>query len=266
MINNGKKAEAGTKKAPKKVLITQPKPESPKSPYFELARKHNVEMDFMPFIQLEAIPCKDFRKQKIDIQSYSAVILTSKNAIDHFFRIAEEMKSPVSQETKYFCINESVALYLQKFILYRKRKVFFSADGTNKGLFDAINKHKENEKFMYPCSENQQDNEIVGWLKNHNCEFVTPFMYRTISSDVRSRIKAHDFDVICFFTPSGVKSLLENFPDFTQNGTFIGAFGNNTSKAVEEAGLKLHIKAPEPQVPSMVAALEKFLSDKVKSK
>jgi uroporphyrinogen-III synthase len=265
MIKNGKKG-IGEKKAVKKILITQPKPDSPKSPYFELAKKHNVEMDFMPFIQLEGIPCKDFRKQKIDIANYSAVILTSKNAIDHFFRICEEMKLTVSQETKYFCISEAVALYLQKFILYRKRKVFYSADGTNKGLFDVINKHKENEKFIYPCSENQQDNEIVGWLKGHNCEFVTPFMYRTISCDLKSKISEHEFDVICFFTPSGVKSLLENFPGFKQNGTFIGAFGSNTSKAIEDAGLNLHIKAPQPQVPSMVAALEKFLVDTVKYK
>ena len=176
------------------------------------------------------------------------------------------MKVTVSPDTKYFCINESVALYLQKFILYRKRKVFFSADGTNKGLFDAINKHKENEKFIYPCSENQQDNEIVGWLKNHQCEFVNPYMYRTISCDIKARISAHDFDVICFFTPSGVKSLLENFPGFTQNGTFIGAFGSNTSKAIEEAGLNLQIKAPDLQVPSMVAALEKFLTERKKAK
>lgn len=265
MIKNGKKG-IGEKKVVKKILITQPKPDSPKSPYFELAKKHNVEMDFMPFIQLEGIPCKDFRKQKIDIANYSAVILTSKNAIDHFFRICEEMKLTVSQDTKYFCISEAVALYLQKFILYRKRKVFYSADGTNKGLFDVINKHKENEKFIYPCSENQQDNEIVGWLKGHNCEFVTPYMYRTISCDLKSKISEHEFDVICFFTPSGVKSLFENFPGFKQNGTFIGAFGSNTSKAIEDAGLNLHIKAPQPQVPSMVAALEKFLIETVKSK
>lgn len=266
MTKNGKKAEGNDKKGVKRILITQPRPESPKSPYFELAIKHNVQMDFMPFIQLEPISCKEFRKQKIELSQFSAVVLTSKNAIDHFFRICEELKSTISPDTKYFCINESVALYLQKFILYRKRKVFFSADGTNKGLFDVINKHKENENFMYPCSENQQDNEIVGWLKNNKCEFVTPYMYRTISADLKSRISVHEFDVICFFTPSGVKSLLENFPDFNQNGTFLGAFGSNTSRAVEDAGYNLQIKAPEPQVPSMVAALERFLSDKPKSK
>jgi uroporphyrinogen-III synthase len=267
MIKNGNKSAAGEKIGVKKILITQPKPESPKSPYFELARKHNVEMDFIPFIKLEGILSKDFRKQKIDIVSYSSVILTSKNAIDHFFRICEEIKLVISPDTKYFCISESVALYLQKFILYRKRKVFFSADGTNKGLFDVISKHKENERFVYPCSENQQDNEIVGWLKNSSCEYATPYLYKTISNDIRSELSSKDFDVICFFTPSGVKSLIENFPSFTQNGTFIGAFGGNTSKAVEEAGLSLHIKAPDPQAPSMVAALEKFLSaSKGKSK
>jgi uroporphyrinogen-III synthase len=223
-------------------------------------------MEFLPFIKLEAIPSKDFRKQKIDILQYSAVVLTSKNAIDHFFRTCEEMKITISQDTQYFCSNEQVALYLQKFILYRKRKVFFSNDGTNKGLFDVINKHKENEKFIYPCSENQQDNEILGWLKSHNCEFATPYMYRTISSDVKSILAINEFDIICFFTPSGVKSLKENFPDYIQNGTYVAAFGGNTLRAVEEAGLTLHIKAPEPQSPSMTAALERFLAEKTKSK
>jgi uroporphyrinogen-III synthase len=250
---------AEANKSVKKILITQPRPESDKSPYFELARRYSVDMEFYPFIRLEPIPSKDFRKQKVEISEYSSVVFTSRNAIDHFFRICEEMKMAVSQDTKYFCITEAVALYLQKFILYRKRKVFYGADGTNKSLFDVINKHKENEKFLYPCSENQQDNEIVNWLKNNKCEFQTPFMYRTISNDI-SRLDAHNYDVICFFTPSGVKSLFDNFPGYKQNGTFIGAFGSNTSKAIQEAGLQLHIKAPEPQVPSMIAALDKFLS------
>ena len=250
---------AEANKSVKKILITQPRPESDKSPYFELAKRYAVEMEFFPFIRLEPIPCKEFRKQKIEIAEYSSVIFTSRNAIDHFFRICEEMKLNISQDTKYFCITEAVALYLQKFILYRKRKVFYGADGTNKSLFDVMNKHKENEKFLYPCSENQQDNEIVNWLKNNKCEFQTPFMYRTISNDA-SKLDAHNFDVICFFTPSGVRSLFDNFPAYTQNGTFIGAFGSNTSKAIQEAGLQLHIKAPEPQVPSMIAALETFLA------
>lgn len=251
---------AGNVSSIKKVLITQPRPDSEKSPYFELARKHGVQMEFCPFIRLEGISAKDFRKQKTDITLYSAVIFTSRHAIDHFFRICEELKISVSQDTKYFCITEAVALYLQKFILYRKRKVFYGADGSNKSLFDVINKHKENEKFLYPCSENQQDNEIVSWLKNNKCEFETPFMYRTISNDVKELFAKDEYDIICFFTPSGVKSLFENFPKYKQNGTKIGAFGNNTSKAIEEAGLTLHIKAPAPETPSMVAALDKFIS------
>jgi uroporphyrinogen-III synthase len=250
----------------KKVLITQPRPESDKSPYFELGRKYDVDLDFHPFIRLEAIPSKDFRKQKIDIQNHSAVILTSRNAIDHFFRVCEEMKISVSQDCKYFCITEAVALYLQKFILYRKRKVFYGADGTNKSLFDVINKHKNNERFLYVCSENQQDSEITGWLKSNTCDFSLAFMYRTASNDVKDVLANTEYDVICFFTPSGVKSLFDNMPRFKQNGTVIGAFGNNTSKAIEEAGLELSIKAPLPQAPSMVAALEKYLSGVSKKK
>jgi uroporphyrinogen-III synthase len=249
-----------------KILITQPKPESEKSPYFELSRKFDVELDFQPFIRLEGIHARDFRRQKIDIPNYSAVIFNSRIAIDHFFRICEEMKINVSQDTKYFCITEAVALYLQKFILYRKRKVFYGADSTNKSLFDVINKHKANEKFLYVCSENQQDNEIVNWLKANNCEFVLGFMYRSVSSDVKEILAKKSYDLICFFTPSGIKSLFDNVPKFKQNGTVIGTFGSNTTRAAEDAGLKLDIKAPQPNMPSMVAALEQYLVSAKKSK
>jgi uroporphyrinogen-III synthase len=242
----------------KKVLITQPKPEGDKSPYFDLAKKHNIELHFHPFIVVEAIPSKEFRKQKIEIPNYTAIIFTSRNAIDHFFRICEEMKLNVSQDTKYFCITEAVALYLQKFILYRKRKVFYGADGINKSLFDVINKHKDNEKFLYPCSQSF-DSEITNWLKVHNCEYATPVLYKIISNDV-TEVMSRNFDVICFFTPGGVRSLIENFPKFKQNGTRIGAFGANTFKAVEDAGLTLDIKAPQPLAPSMVSALEHYLN------
>ena len=250
----------------KKILITQPKPENDRSPYFDLAKKYAIDLVFHPFIKLEGIPSKDFRRQKIDIAAYSAVIFTSRNAIDHFFRICEEMKITISQDTKYFCITEAVALYLQKFILYRKRKVFYGADGTNKSMFDVINKHKELERFLYVCSENQQDNEIVNWLKNNKCEFALGFMYRTISNDIVPVMENVDYDLICFFTPSGVRSLFDNVPTFKQNGTHIGAFGSNTSKAVEDAGLFLEIKAPAPQTPSMVAAIEQFLQAEMKKK
>ena len=259
MVKNGTKNTTAAK-AVKKILITQPKPENDRSPYYELAKKYGIDLVFHPFIKLEGIPSKDFRKQKIDITHYTAVIFTSRNAIDHFFRVCEEMKVTISQDTKYFCITEAVALYLQKFILYRKRKVFYGADGTNKSMFDVVNKHKENEKFLYVCSENQQDNEIVTWLKNNKCEHALGFMYRTISNDISGVMEQIDYDVICFFTPSGVKSLFDNIPTFKQNGTHIGAFGGNTYKAVEEAGLTIEIKAPAPQTPSMVAALEQFLA------
>lgn len=253
-----------TAKAAMRILISQPRPESEKSPYFDLERKYNVELVFTPFIKLDGIPAREFRKQKIDIAAFTAVVFTSRNAIDHFFRTCEEMKVSINQDTKYFCITEAVALYLQKFILYRKRKVFYGADGTNKSMFDVINKHRENERFLYVCSENQQDNEIVGWLKNHNCEYALAFMYRTISNDIKSVFTKKDYDVICFFTPSGVKSLFDNFPAYKQNGTVIGAFGGNTAKAVEDAGLVAQIKAPMPMAPSMVTALDKFLAEKAK--
>lgn len=259
-----KKGELKAGKDIKRILISQPKPESDRSPYFELERKFGVQLEFLPFIKLDGISAKEFRKQKIDIVSYTGVIFTSRNAIDHFFRTCEEMKVNINQDTKYFCITEAVALYLQKFILYRKRKVFYGADGTNKSMFDVINRHKENEKFLYVCSENQQDNEIVSWLKHHNCEYQLAFMYRSISNDIKPIMEKGEFDIICFFTPSGVKSLKDNYPDYTQNGTLFGAFGNNTAKAVEDAGLNLHIKAPVLNAPSMVTALEQYLLNKPK--
>jgi uroporphyrinogen-III synthase len=204
MINNGVKTSV-SKKTCVQILITQPKPESEKSPYFELERKYAIQLTFYPFIKLEPIPAREFRKQKIDLTTFSAVIFTSRNAIDHFFRMCEEMKVSISQDNKYFCITEAVALYLQKFILYRKRKVFYGADGTNKSMFDVINKHKENERFLYVCSENQQDNEIVNWLKNNSCVFQLAFMYRSISNDVRVVMDTKAFDIICFFITSGFK-------------------------------------------------------------
>jgi uroporphyrinogen-III synthase len=264
MVKNEVSVAGASVNSRKKILITQPRPESDKSPYFELSRKYNVLLDFHPFIRIEGIPAKEFRKQKIDIQAHSAVIFTSRNAIDHFFRTSEEMRISISQDTKYFCITEAVALYLQKFILYRKRKVFYGADGPNKSLFDVINKHKVAEKFLYVCSENGQDSEITGWLKSNGCVFSLAFMYRTASSDVKEVLTQNEYDVICFFTPSGIKSLFDNVPMFKQNGTVIGAFGNNTTKAAEDAGLMLSIKAPQPKAPSMVAALEQFLSVEVK--
>lgn len=265
MVKQGEQKKS-TSKIPKKILITQPQPESIKSPYYELERKYGVVLHFHPFITLEGIIAREFRKQKIDITDYTAAIFTSKNAIDHFFRVCEEMKVTVGDNVKYFCTSASVALYLQKFIHYRKRKVFYGADGSNKSMFDAINKHKENELFIYPCSENQQDGEIVNWLKTNKCEYCTAYMYRTISADVKAVLQKTTFDIMCFFTPSGIRSLFENKPDYQQNGTLFGAFGNNTNKTITDAGLTLTIKAPSPEAPSMIAALDKYLATIIKKK
>src|SRR6185312_11873932 len=242
--------EIKTIKEIQNILITQAKPENDKSPYFELARKYKVNLFFAPFIRVEPIPSKEFRKQKIDIPSYTAVIFNSRNAIDHFFRTCEEMRITMSQEAKYFCITESVALYLQKFILYRKRKVFFSSDGTNKNLFEVIDKYKDQERFLYPCSQSF-DSEITNWLNSNNCDYAIPVLYEVISNDVKDILTKHNYEVICFFTPLGVKSFTENCPSFNQNGTVIGAFGDNTRKAVIAAGLQPDIIAPQPKAQSM---------------
>ena len=263
MANNDfKKSEPGRKLTPlEKVLITQPRPQSEKSPFYDLAKKHNIALDFESLISIVPISGKDFRMQKVSIASFSGVIFTSRHAIDQFFRICEETKVNVSQDTKYFCITEAIALYLQKFILYRKRKVFYGADGTNKSMCDVINKHRDNVNFLYVCSENQQDSEIVNWLRDHGCNYQMAFMYRTQSTDIRAIISEKKYDIVCFFTPSGVNSWFDNFPKFKQNGLIIGTFGTNTKLAAEKAGLKPEIVAPLPKTPSMITALDQYLTD-----
>jgi len=246
-----------TAKPVSNILITQPKPESEKSPYFDLEKKYHVQLDFHPFIRVEGLSAKEFRKQKIDLSEYTGVILLSRNAVDHFFRICEEMKFKVSQDMRYFCITEAVALYLQKFILYRKRKVFFSADGSPEGLTDVLAKYQDKEKFIMPVSDNTK-NDLSPLLHKGNYTFVEAVLYRTVANDIKALMKKH-YDLIVFFSPFSIDALLENDPQLRQNGTIFGAFGNTTCKAVEDAGLKLQIKAPAPNAPSMVAALEKYL-------
>lgn len=250
----------GTEKALRinSVLITQPRPDTDKSPYFELAKKYDLKLEFHPFIRVEGLTGKEFRKQRVDIADYTAIIFTSRNAIDHFFRICEELKVKVSQDMKYFCITEAVALYLQKFILYRKRKVFFSADGSTDGLQEVIAKHKNNEKFILPTSDNGK-NDLNVFLVNNNIEFSEATLYRTVSNDITPIMK-DAFDMIVFFSPFSVQTLFEHDPKFKQNGTLIGAFGPTTSRAIEEAGLRLDVKAPAPNAPSMVSALEAYLA------
>lgn len=247
------------------ILITQPKPSSEKSPFYDLERKYGVNLFFEPLINIVPIPGKDFRKQKVNVARFSGVIFTSRNAIDHFFRTCEENKIPISQDTKYFCITEAVALYLQKFILYRKRKVFYGTYGTNKSLFDVMNKHKDNISFLYVCSENQQDGDIVSWLKDNKCDFELAFMYRSQGTDIKSIVGDKKFDIVCFFTPSGIKSWFVNFPKFRQNGMVVGTFGDNTKIEALRLGLNPNIIAPNPKTPSMVTALDRFLAETSKN-
>src|ERR1043165_8360223 len=187
------------------ILITQPRPDTEKSPYFELAKKYSIKLDFHPFIRVEGLSGKEFRKQRIDIADYTAIIFTSRYAVDHFFRICEELKIKVSQDMKYFCITEAVALYLQKFILYRKRKVFFSADGSTQGLLDVIGKHKA-EKYVLPTSDSGK-NEIHNYLTKHNIPFAEVTLYHTVSNDITPVMKKHEYDMIVFFSPFSVQTL-----------------------------------------------------------
>jgi uroporphyrinogen-III synthase len=253
--SNGK--SAGKKVS--SVLITQPRPDTDKSPYYDLAKKYDLKLEFHPFIRVEGLSGKDFRKQRVDVMEHSAIIFTSRNAVDHFFRICEELKVKVSQDMKYFCITEAVALYLQKFILYRKRKVFFSADGSTDGLMEVIGKHKT-EKFILPTADNGK-NDIAQYLANNNIAFSEATLYRTVSNDIAPVMK-DAYDMIVFFSPFSVQTLFDHDPKFHQNGTLIGAFGPTTSKAIEDAGLRLDVKAPAPNAPSMVSALEQYLSVK----
>jgi len=239
------------------ILITQPRPETEKSPYFDLAKKYELKLDFHAFIRVEGLSGKEFRKQRIDISEYTAIIFTSRYAVDHFFRICEELKVKVSQDMKYFCITEAVALYLQKFILYRKRKVFFSADGSTAGLLEVIGKHK-NEKYILPISDSAK-NDIAQYLIKYSIKYAEGTLYRMVSNDI-APVMQLQYDMIVFFSPFSVHTLFEHDPAFKQNGTMIGAFGPTTSKAVEDCGLRLDVKAPAANAPSMVSALELFLA------
>lgn len=240
------------------VLISQPKPETDKSPYFDLAQKFNLKLEFRPFIQVDVIDSREFRKQRIDLNEFTAVIFTSRNAIDHYFHICEEMRVKVSQEMKYFCVSEAIALYLQKYVQYRKRKVFFG-DGAMKTIMTYLNKHKDNEKFLLPCSDIRKA-DLPEFLKKNKFDYTEAIFYHTVASDL-SDLKELTFDMIVFFSPVGVKSLFHNFPNFKQENTRIAAFGPATCKAVVDAGLRLDVKAPVPQAPSMSMAIERYLKE-----
>lgn len=230
---------------------------NPKSPYFELARKYNLKVDFKPFVQVEGISSKDFRQQKINILDFTAVIFTSKTGIDHFFRICAEMRTVVPDTMKYFCITENVAFYLQKYIVYRKRKIFHGK-AKFQDLMDVIAKHKE-DNFFVPLSE-PHNTEIPDLLDNNGIRYSIGILYRTISTNF-SNLKDFDYDILVFYSPSGIKSLKENFPSFKQGDIKIAAFGPTTAYAVEHEGLRLDINAPNPKAPSMTMALDDYLKE-----
>ena len=239
----------------KKVLVSQPRPSSEKSPYFDIAEKYGVEIVFRPFIKVEGLTAKEFRQSKINITDFTAIIFTARTAIDHFFRLCEEMRISISDNMKYFCTTESIALYLQKYIVYRKRKIFHGATGKLEGLLPALLKHNK-EKYLYVVSDvNKNDTNI---LDENKINYTKAVMYRTVSNDFGPEEK-FDYDMLLFFSPQGIESLMKNFPSFAQGDIKIGTFGPSAASAVKNAGLRLDFEAPSPAAPSMPAALDLFL-------
>jgi len=246
----------------KSILVSQPKPEGDKSPYYDLAEKYKLKIDFRPFIQVEGLNAQEFRLQRLQLSDYSAVILTSKTAVDHFFRMADETRFIVPDTMKYFCVSEAIAYYLQKYVQYRKRKIFFGKQ-TIQDLADLFKKHK-NEKFILPSSDILRE-QIPVDLEKMKVPFVRANMYKTVAADL-SDLDDVKYDMLVFFSPSGIESLLKNFPNFKQENTRIAAFGATTAKAVLDNNLRLDVHAPQPETPSMTMAIEKYINDDKKKK
>ena len=242
----------------KKVLVSQPKPASEKSPYYDIAEKYGVKIDFRPFIKVESLSAKKFRQQKVSILDHTAVIFTSRHAIDHFFNLCTELRVTIPETMKYFCVTEAVALYIQKYVQYRKRKIFFGATGKIEDLVPSIVKHKT-EKYLVPMSDVHND-DVKNLLDKNNIQHTEAVMYRTVSNDFTSD-EEFDYDMLVFFSPAGVTSLKKNFPDFDQKEIRIGTFGSTTAQAVRDAGLRLDLEAPTVQAPSMTAALDMFIKE-----
>ena len=245
----------------KKVLVSQPKPSSEKSPYYEIADKYGVQIDFRPFIKVEGLTAKEFRQSKVNISEFTAIIFTARTAIDHFFRLCEEMRISIPDTMKYFCTTESIALYLQKYIVYRKRKIFHGTTGKLDDLVPFLTKHNK-EKFLYAVSDVHKDDTNV--FDKAKINYTRAIMYRTVSNDFGPD-EPFDYDMLIFFSPSGIASLLKSFPEFKQDDIKIGCFGATTAKAVKDAGLRLDIEAPSVKAPSMTAALENFLREDSKN-
>lgn len=242
----------------KKILVSQPKPSTDKSPYFDIAQKHDVEIVFRPFIKVEGLSAKEFRQQKVNISDFTAIVFTARTAVDHFFRLCEEMRIAIPMTLKYFCTSETIANYLQKYIVYRKRKIFASPTGKLADLLPAMIKHKT-ENFLLAVSDvnNGADQAL---LAANKLNVTSAAMYRTVSNDFAPD-EAFDYDMLVFFSPQGIESLLKNFPDFKQDDIRIAALGPATVKAVKDAGLRLDIEAPTPKAPSMTTAIDLFLNE-----
>ncbi len=248
----------------KSILISQPKPpEVPKSPYQELAEKYKIKIEFRHFIKVRGLSAKEFRKQRVNILDFSAVIFTSRNAIDHFFRICDELRIRMPEMTKYFCVTEAIAVYLQKYIQYRKRKVFYGS-GKESELFDLLKKHIA-EKFIFPCTVNHKD-AYTEFLKTNKAEFAEAMMYETVAADLSDMNGIINADMIVLFTPTGVASLFQNFPNFEQGDVRIGCMGSSTLKAMEEHHLRVDVKAPTPESPSIIMAIDNYLAKVNKKK
>lgn len=240
----------------KKVLVSQPKPATEKSPYFDLAEKYNLKLEFRPLLKVEGVTVKEFRQEKVNILDHTAIIFTSRTAIDHFFRICGELRVTVPDTMKYFCISEATAFYLQKYIVYRKRKIFYG-DKKVDDMTKILLKHKT-ENFLVPLSDIHKEN-IPALLDQLHLKYTKAILYKTVASDLSDIQNLKEYDIIAFYTPSGIKSLFQNFPDFVQDTTIIAAFGPATAEAVEEAGLRLDIQAPTAKCPSMTMAIEEFI-------
>lgn len=242
----------------KKILVSQPQPSSDKSPYYDIARRHNVEVVFRPFIKVEGLSSKEFRQQKINISDYTAVIFTARTAIDHFFRLCEEMRVSIPDTMKYFCTTEAIALYLQKYIQYRKRKIFHGTTGKLDELLPYFTKHSK-DNYLYAVSDVHKDNTSV---IDGKINYTKAVMYRTVSNDFGTDEK-FDYDMLLFFSPSGIDSLKKNFPEFDQGDIKIGCFGSSTAKAIKDSGLRLDMEAPTQKAPSVTTALDLFLSEQL---
>lgn len=239
----------------KSILVSQPKPKDENSPYFKLAEKYNLTIDFRPFIQVDPVSIKEFRQQKIDILNHTAIIFTSRNAVDHFFDICEKLKIEMPADMKYFCISEQTANYLQKYIVIRKRKIF-TGHRTAAELIEILKKHK-NEKYLFPCSDIRKD-DIPDFLDKNGFNYSEAIIYRTVASDLSDLTNVY-YDILAFYSPSGINSLLVNFPDFKQNKTRIAVFGPTTAQAVRDNNMIIDIEAPLPNAPSMTGALELYI-------